>query len=169
MNRPDSFFLRHKNVLLTALLLVTLVASSKANQERLAQEAATVSLPVVETSEKPLPALEAFRAQRDASTLTDMATLQALVDQTNLDDQTRAQAAALLQQLVDARQKQTALEGALLTSGFSPCVAVVSNGGVTIVTEKATLSEGETALLMTMARAHTDADPSSVRVITSEK
>lgn len=169
MNKPDGFFARHRNMLLATLLLVTLAASSLANQERLAKEASTVVLPVVETTAKPVSKLEQFRTQRDETSLNDMAALQALVDQTSLDDQTRAQAAAQLQSLIDVRQKQLALEGALLESGIYPCVAVVSQRNVTIVTEKETLSNGETALLLTMARTHADADPSSVRVITSEK
>jgi len=118
----------------------------------------------------PKQKLPLFQPRSDAyAWLNDMAALQALVDQTSLDDQTRAQAAAQLQSLIDVRQKQLALEGALLESGIYPCVAVVSQRNVTIVTEKETLSNGETALLLTMARTHADADPSSVRVITSEK
>jgi len=35
------------------------------------------------------------------------------------------------------------------------------------VTQKETLSEAETALLLTMAQVHADADPSAVRVMTA--
>ena len=167
MRVTGDFITRHKNLLLALLLLATMVASSLANQERLSQEAATVSLPVVEPYAEPAGKIELFRQQRDVASLQDMTALQSLVDQEQLDPQTRKEAAAQLRALVDAREKQLALEGALLESGIQPCVAVVSAGQVTIVTEKAVLTDDETALLMTMAQLHADALPTQVSVITT--
>ena len=168
MRVSGDFITRHKNLLLALLLLATMVASSLSNQERLQQEAATVYLPMVEPSAEPRDKMTLFRQQRDAASLQDMAALQALVGQEELDPQTRAEAASQLQALVDAREKQLALEGALLESGLHPCVAVISAGQVTIVTEKGSLTEDETALLMTMARLHTGALPAQVSVITAD-
>lgn len=168
MRISGDWMTRHKNLLLALLLLATMVASSLSNQERLAKEAATVSLPVVEPYAEPAGKIELFRQQRDAASLQDMAALQALVDQVGLDAQTRAEAAEQLRALVDAREKQLALEGALLESGIHPCVAVVSAGQVTIVTEKAALTDDETALLMTMAQLHAGAVPAQVSVITTD-
>ncbi len=161
------FIARHRNLLLFSLLLTTLTVCSLVNQRQTARDAPAVSIPLAQTAAAPLDALSLFRQQRDETAAKDMAALQSLVDQINLDDQTRYDAAAQLQAIVDAREKQTALEGALLTSGMYPCVAVVSTGSVTIVTQKETLSEAETALLLTMAQVHADADPSAVRVITA--
>ena len=168
MRVTGDFITRHKNLLLALLLLATMVASSLSNQERLKQEAATVSLPVVEPAAEPIGKIELFRQQRDAASLLDMAALQSLIDQEQLDQQTRAEAAGQLRALVDAREKQLAMEGALLESGFHPCVAVVSGGQVTIVTQRADLSEDETELLMTMARLHVGAAPGQVSVVTTD-
>ena len=168
MRVTGDFITRHKNLLLALLLLATMVASSLSNQERLAKEAATVSLPVVEPYAEPAGKIELFRQQRDTASLQDMTALQTLVDQPELDPQTRAEAAVQLRALVDAREKQLALEGALLESGIQPCVAVVSAGQVTIVTEKADLTDDESALLMTMAQLHAGASPSQVSVITTD-
>ena len=164
-------FLRiHLNKLLLGLLMLTLVASYLIQQKQLEARSASVSLPVTVTSSPSASsALEDYRARREETVLADMAALQSLVDQTDLDDQIRQDAAIRLQQLVDTREKQLALEGALATSGFSPCVAVVSEGSVTVVTEKTTLSSGESALLLTMAQSHTGVSGSGVRVITAEK
>ena len=153
---------RHRNLLLALLLLTTMVVTSASRQE----QAATVSLPVVEPCAAPEDRIELFRQQRDATSLQDMAALQALVDQEALDPQTRAEAAEQLRALVDAREKQLALEGSLLESGIHPCAAVISAGQVTIVTEKTQLTEDETALLLTMAQLHAGASPTQVSVIT---
>ena len=166
MRISGEWITRHKNLLLVLLLLATMVVSSLANQERLEQEASTVSLPVVEPYAEPAGKIELFRQQRDAASLRDMAALQSLIDQTQLDQQTRAEAAEQLRSLVDAREKQLALEGSLLQSGVYPCVAVVSAGQVTIVTGKSTLTEDETSLLMTMTQLHTGAQPAQVSVMT---
>lgn len=166
MREKGDFLIRHKNLLIVLLLLVTMTVSSLANQERLAEEAATVSLPLTEPSDVPLGKLEQFRQQRDAESLRDMAALQSLIAQEELDSQTREAAAAQLRDLVDVREKQLALEGALLESGMYPCVAVVSAGHVTLVTEKADLSDDENTLLLTMAQLHASAPPNAVSVMT---
>ena len=45
------------------------------------------------------------------------------------------------------------------------CLAVRSEGMVTVVTEKESLSEGESALLLTLCEAHTGVSPEGVKVI----
>ena len=159
---------KHRNLLLLTLLLTTMTVSYLTNQRSMQESTPTVSLPVTQTTAAPASAIEKFRQSRDADALRDMAALETLVNQTNLDAQTRSDAAAQLQRMVDVRQKQTALEGALTQSGVYPCVTVVNEGSATIVTEKTDLSDGETALILTMAQVHADVPPSGVRVITAD-
>ena len=163
----NQFLVKYRNYFLFVALLATLAVSYFAQQERLLEASTTVNLPVEQVTASPSGKLEEFRLRRDASLQTDMAALQALCDQENLTAQTREDAAAKLQALIDTRQAQLALEGALTQSGVYPCVAVISPGSVTIVTEKATLSDGESALVMTLAQAHAGVEPSGVRVMTA--
>lgn len=162
------FIRKHRNPLLLLCLLVTLAASWFFTNQRLIEAAATVSLPVEQVTTAPTSRLEEFRTRRDETTLADIATLQALCDQADLASDTREDAAAQLQRLVDTREAQLALEGALTQSGVYPCVAVITEGSVTVVTEKASLSDGESALVMTLAKAHAGVEPSGVRVMTAD-
>lgn len=164
----SQFLIKYRNYFLLIALLATLAVSYFANQERLLEAAATVSLPVEQVTVSPSGRLEEFRLRRDETLQADMAALQSLCDQENLDAQTREDAAAKLQAMIETRQAQLTLEGALTQSGVYPCVAVISPGSVTIVTEKATLSDGESALVMTLAQAHAGVEPSGVRVMTAE-
>jgi len=161
------FIRKHVNALLLACLLITLAASWFFTNQRLTEAAATVSLPVEQVSVPSANRLEEFRTRRDETTLADIATLQTLCDQENLDASTREDAAAQLRRIVDTRQAQLALEGAPTQSGVSPCVAVITEGSVTVVTDKPTISDGESALVMTLAQAHAGVAPSGVRVITA--
>lgn len=163
------FIRKHINALLLACLLITLAASWFFTNQRLTEAAATVSLPVEQVSVPTASRLEEFRARREETTLADIATLQTLCDQENLADATRQDAAAQLQRIVDTRQAQLALEGALVQSGVAPCVAVITEGSVTVVTEKPSISDGESALVMTLAQAHAGIAPSGVRVITANE
>jgi len=163
------FILKHRNALLLLCLLTTLAASWFFTNQRLTEAAATVSLPVEQVSAPAASRLEAFRARQEETYLSDTAALQALCAQESLSSATREDAAAQLQRMVDTRQTQLALEGALAQSGVYPCVAVISQGSVTIVTEKATLSDGESALVMTLAQAHAGVEPSGVRVMTASE
>lgn len=157
---------KHMNLILMGVLLLTMVISYAANQRRLTEDTATVSLPVVSVTASP-SALEDYRTRREETALHDMAALQSLCQSDALDPAVRADAASRLQTMIRHRQQQAALEGALLESGLSPCVAVITEGSVTVVTGRADVSPAETALVMTLAQAHADVSPAGVRIITS--
>lgn len=166
---PD-FLTKHRNILLVAVLAVMLAVSGRLSRKQSESGSGTVSLPVSYTSASAgLSEMEQYRRRRDDTALQDMAALQAVIDNAALDDQTRRDAAGRLQLLVEQREKQSALEGALLESSLWPCVAVVSAGSVSIVTEKESLSDRENALLLELSQAHTDIAPSGVRVICAGK
>lgn len=164
MRSPARLLTKHRNLLLLTLLTGTLLLCAHGDR---ATPAASVSIPVAETAAMPLSPLESCRQQRDAEALRDMSALEALIGQPQLDEATREAAAARLQEIVDARQAQSALESALCSSSLSPCVAVVSGGSLTLVTSKKTVTEQDSALLLTLAAAHTGIPPEKVRVITA--
>lgn len=163
----NEFIRRHRNLLLIIALLLTLSVSWFFNRERLRQASVTVSLPVEKVTQPAGALITDYRTRRDAAYADDAAALERLCGQENLSRETREDAAAQLQQMIARREAQSALETALEGSGIAPCMAVVSPGSVTIVTEKDTLSQGESALVLTLAQAHADVPPSGVRVLTS--
>ena len=124
-----------------------------------------VSLPVLTTTQEVTDAFESFRAEREEERKADRASLEKLLERDDLDAQTLEDAAAALQRLVTWNEEELALEGALTKSRISPCLAVRSEGMVTVVTEKESLSEGVSALLLTLCEAHTGVSPEGVKVI----
>ena len=166
MGKLAEFAAKRHNALVFAALFTTLCVSGVANRLHLASSPATVEIPVVAAVQAEESALAVFRRERDEEALRSMSALEALVGQDALDKATREAAAAQLQEIVAARQAQTAIEGALVNSSLAPCTAVVSGGCVTIVTEKTTVTEQDTALVLTLALAH--ANSSDVRIITAE-
>ena len=168
MNRLGELLTKHRNAFLLVLLMATLLSGSIANRERLQAASATVDIPVIETAAQPVSALEAYRQQRDQQALSDIAALEKLVAQAALDESTRKAAADQLQALIDCRQAQAALEGALVQSSLYPCAAVVTADSVTIVTAKSAVTDKDSALVLTLAAAHVGASPENVRIITAE-
>ncbi len=59
-------------------------------------------------------------------------------------------------------------EGALVSSELAPCCAVVTDGSVTIVTEKQEITEQDTALVLTLVQVHTGVPASGVRIMTAQ-
>lgn len=157
---------KNLNAILIVVLLVTMVVSYAANQRRLSAETSTVSLPVVSVTTSP-SALEEYRRRREDTALQDMAALQALCESDKTDEATRADAASQLQLLITRREQQSALEGALIQSGLAPCVAVITEGSVTVVTGKEHISDAESALVMTLVQTHTGVKPAGVRIMTA--
>lgn len=162
MTKPG-FITRHRNLLLVMLLTATLAVSSAANRRRLEEAQQTTALPVMQTES----AISVYRADRDGSYLTDVEALQAVSADTTLEATTREAAAARLTQLIADREAEAALETALSQTSLAPCAAVVSGGSVTIVTEKASITQEDSALAITLAAAHAGAEAADVRIITA--
>ena len=167
MSRLCEILTRHHNLLLVLLLVITMIISSASNQNRV--ESASVEIPVTETFSEASNAMELYRRQRDKKTQENRSSLELLCAQGNLDLRTREDASAKLQSLVEYNQAQTAMEGALLNSSLYPCIAVVTENSVTIVTEKTAITERDSALVMSLAAIHTSASPDNIRIITAEE
>lgn len=168
MNKLGDLLTKHRNSFLLGLLIITLAVSGYASRQQATEASATVEIPVTEAAAQPLSPLETYRQQRDQEARSNIAALEKLIAQVNLDEATRDAAAQQLQQIIDNRQAQTALEGALIGSSLYPCAAVVSEGNVTIVTEKAAVTDKDSALVLTMAAAHAGASPENVRIISAK-
>ena len=163
MNKLGVLLTKHRNAFLLTLLATTLAFSSLAGQSA---PPVTEEIPIIETAASPTSPLQAYRLQRDQDTLADIAALEALIAQPLLDASTREDAADRLQETIDCRQAQSALEGALVSSSLAPCVAVIADGSLTIVTEKATITDRDSALILTLAAAHASVKPENIRIIT---
>ncbi len=164
--KAGEFLTRHRNAFLLALLGATLTVSGYANQQ--SGGPAAVDIPVVETAAQAISPLESYRQRRDQDALADMAALERLCAQENLDSATREAAAAQLQEIVANRQAQSALEGALVNSSLAPCVAVAAGGCLTVVTEKSAVTEQDSARVIALAAAHAGIAPENVRIITAK-
>ena len=165
MNKLGELLTRHRNAFLILLLTITLALGSLRQQPT---TQATVDIPVTATAAQATTPLEAYHLQRDQDTLRDMAALEALVAQPLLEASTREDAAARLQQIVDQRQAQSALEGALANSSLGPCVVVIAGDSLTLVTAKTDITKKDSALVLTLAAAHTDVKPENIRIMTAK-
>ena len=166
--KPGELLTKHRNLFLILLLAATLVVSAAANREKLATASATVNIPVTETAAQPATALERYQLQRAEEQNADTAALEALCSQTLLDKQTRENAAARLQSIIDCRQAESAIEGALSGSSLYPCVAVIAGDSLTLVTGKSAITDKDAILVMTLAKAHAGITPEHVRILPAE-
>lgn len=168
MKRTADFITRHKSLLMLALMLTTLVAGSIANQRRLENESSLTTLPVMETEPAAATSVETYLDDRDSAYQREINALTALIEQEQLDDRTRESAADQLQELIAAHTASAALEEALADSDLAPCAAVISGGSLTLVTAKSSVSDEDSALVLTLARAHAGIEPENVHIRTAE-
>ena len=168
MNALGNLLTKHRNLFLVGLLLITLALSGVANRTRLQAEKQTVDIPVLAAGGEAIAPLEEFRRERTAAVQADIAALEQLIAHDALDQETREQAAEQLQRIIDIRQAQTALEGALSGSSLYPCVAVLEAESLTLVTAKKELTDEDSALILSLAAAHAGVAPENVRVISAE-
>lgn len=159
-----TFLVRRKNWLLMAALALSLTAALLLRPSSPQAQRVTLPMTSAESSASPL---EAFRISRDSAYQRDMTALETISSE-NTDRAARQSAAEELQAYVALHQAQLALEGALLTSELAPCCAVVTDGSVTIVTEKQEITEQDTALVLTLVQVHTGVPASGVRIMTAQ-
>lgn len=154
---------RHRNTFLLVLLASTLILGSRVNSGQ--NDSVTVEIPVTATAAQSLSPLEVFRQQREQTVRADISTLERLIAQEKVDAKTRQEAASKLQEIIHARQIQSAIEGALTCSSLYPCTAVYQGGILTVVTEKSTVTERDTALVITLAKEHGGISPEDLHII----
>ena len=67
-----------------------------------------------------------------------------------------------------SREAQTAIETALSKSSLAPCAVVVTGSSVTVITHRTDVTDEESALVLSLALAHADVPPASVRIMTAD-
>lgn len=154
-----------------AILMGVLVASYVYYQGEIAP---TLEIPVTRvvreetlvTSASGISELEAFRLRRQTQRDEDRAALTALAESPHTTKEARQDAEMALLRLVEEGEKEQAAEGAALGAGFAPCLCVVEGAQVTLMVGKQTLTQGEAALLHTIAQTHTGAAPGQIMLLT---
>lgn len=115
----------------------------------------------------PAPAQEAEsgRALREEAYDKDRASLEALLDSGAADEQTRAQAAKRLEQLVSDHQSEIAVEEALRGAGYQPVLVLLQNGALTVMLTGD--NAGDSAAIFALCAAHAGISPENIRIMTA--
>lgn len=124
--------------------------------------------PSASLSQTPTPAVTQERTARETAYDKDVAALTALLDSGAADEETRAQAAARLDQLVADHQSELGLEEALNQAGFSPCVVLLQNGALTVIVASSYMTAETSAAILSLCAAHTDIGVENIRIMARE-
>ena len=122
----------------------------------------------VSAGQTPAPAAAQERTAREAAYDKDVAALTALLDSGAADEETRAQAAARLDQLVADHQSELGLEEALNQAGYSPCVVLLQNGALTVIVASSDMTAEASAAILSLCIAHTDIGVENIRIMARE-
>lgn len=107
-------------------------------------------------------------ARGDPAYDKDVAALTALLDSGAADEETRAQAAARLDQLVADHQSELGLEETLNQAGYSPCVVLLQNGALTVIVASSDMTAEASAAILSLCAAHTDIGVENIRIMARE-
>lgn len=122
----------------------------------------------VSAGQTPAPAAAQERTAREAAYDKDVAALTALLDSGAADEETRAQAAARLDQLVADHQSELGLEETLNQAGYSPCVVLLQNGALTVIVASSDMTAEASAAILSLCAAHTDIGMENIRIMARE-
>ena len=116
----------------------------------------------------PAPAAAQERTARETAYDKEVAALTALLDSGAADGETRAQAAARLDQLVADHQSELGLEETLNQAGYSPCVVLLQNGALTVIVASSDMTAETSAAILSLCAAHTDIGVENIRIMARE-
>ena len=116
----------------------------------------------------PAPAAAQERTARETAYDKDVAALTALLDSGAADEETRAQAAARLDQLVADHQSELGLEETLNQAGYSPCVVLLQNGALTVIVASSDMTAETSAAILSLCAAPTDIGVENIRIMARE-
>lgn len=113
----------------------------------------------------PTQAAQSERALREEAYDKDRASLEALLDSGAADEQTRAQAAQRLEQLVSDHQSEIAVEEALRGAGYQPVLVLLQNGALTVMLTGD--NAGDSTAIFALCAAHAGVSPENIRIMTA--
>jgi len=120
--------------------------------------------PAVEATQPPLQG----RSAREAAYEKDISALEELLDRQTTEEAVRTQAGEQLVRMVENHQTELAIEEALLSAGFSPCLVVVQGDAITVTLDGAELSGTDGVTILSLCVAHSDVAVENIRIMTVE-
>lgn len=113
----------------------------------------------------PTQTAQSERSLREEAYDKDRASLETLLDSGAADEQTRAQAAKRLQQMVSDHQSEIAVEEALRGAGYQPVLVLLQNGALTVMLNGE--NAGDSAAIFALCAAHAGISPENIRIMTA--
>ena len=148
-----------KDKILNALMLLTVAAALGITLLRSpGEESAPLSLPELKPAVTLHPA-QAYRQRRSAARREEEAALAALIQQ----EETRDTAQAQLQEMVNAREIELAIEGALAGKGYPNGLCVYRKGRLTVFVD-GHINSHDAALLSDLAQEIAGISPQNIRI-----
>ena len=105
------------------------------------------------------------RGQREKAYEQDRAALQALVENSEMDEATREAASQQLAALIAQHQQELGLETALLEAGYENAVVLVLGGAVTVMIAQEQLTDNASAQILALCVAHAGVGAENVRIM----
>ena len=121
--------------------------------------------PQPEVAVSPAPTVSERNA-REASYEKDMAALQALTENEQLQQAVRDQAAEQLNRMVQNHQTELAIEEALQKAGFAPVLVVMQNDSLTVNAGARELNSVDSMTILSLCVAHSEIPSENIRIMT---
>lgn len=118
-----------------------------------------------EAAVSPAPTVSGRNA-REASYEKDMAALQALTENEQLQQAVRDQAAEQLNRMVQNHQTELAIEEALQKAGFAPVLVVMQNDSLTVNAGARELNSVDSMTILSLCVAHSEIPSENIRIMT---
>lgn len=123
------------------------------------------AVPQPEAAVSPAPTVSGRNA-REASYEKDMAALQALTENEQLQQAIRDQAAEQLNRMVQNHQTELAIEEALQKAGFAPVLVVMQNDSLTVNAGARELNSVDSMTILSLCVAHSEIPSENIRIMT---
>ncbi len=149
---------------LAALLVVAAVLAFCAGAQQPVPETGDLPAPTAPAPTAPPQNLTA-RQQREVAYQKDLSKLEALLQQENINEETKQQAALQMTRMVGWHQTELALEEALVSAGFAPCLVLMQNDALTVAVSASEVTAAQSAVILSICLAHTEVAAENIRIM----
>ena len=91
--------------------------------------------------------------------------LKLVAESEDADEQTRAEASAKISKIAEDIQNEANIETLVKAKGFEECVAVISDGSVSVIVSAETLQAAEAAQILSIVYSTTGISPENVSIV----
>ncbi|MBS6475831.1 MAG: SpoIIIAH-like family protein [Clostridiales bacterium] len=108
-----------------------------------------------------------FRTEREETRAQEITSIDSIINNSNTDQTTLAEAQKMKLELVDSMEKELLLEGLIKAKGFEDVYVMLSDQSVNVIVKESEMTQAKVAQILDIVMRETDVETDNVKITQS--